>query len=111
MAYAIKTITESGTLTHGHKLSIFLIFIGLLFKVGVIPGHLWIERVYSDVSDPVLLFFTTAVKFGFLITFIRTYYSFLPSMENHYSLLILAIAAVSIVVGFSGGLIAEEQQN
>lgn len=111
VSYALRTITESGTLTHGHKLSVFLIFIGLLFKVGVIPGHLWIERVYADVSDPVLLFFTTAVKFGFLITFIRVYYMFLPAIVNHYSYLILTIAVISILVGFYGGLIAEEQQN
>lgn len=104
-------MVESGTLTHIHKLSIFLIFIGLLFKVGVIPGHLWVERVYADVSDPVLLFFTTAIKFGFLITFIRVYYILLPAIENHYSFLILVIATISIVIGFSGGLMAEEQQN
>lgn len=111
ISYTLGTLSESGILSHVHKLSIFLIFIGLLFKVGVIPGHLWIERVYADVSDPILLFFTTAVKFGFLVTFIRVYYILLPPIENHYSLLVLTIAAASILVGFSGGLIAEEQQN
>lgn len=93
------------------RISVFLILFGLLFKVGVIPGHLWVQRVYADVSDPVLLFFTTAIKFSFLVLFFRAYLALLPVVQDHYSLLVLLIACTSLTVGLTGGLSAIEAQN
>lgn len=77
----------------------------------MIPGHLWVQRVYADISDPVLLFFTTAVKFSFLILFFRIYISFVPLLQNHYSFVILAIASTSLIAGLIGGISAIGAQN
>lgn len=109
--YISAVLGSSGQVDVVQRISVFLIVFGLLFKVGVIPGHLWVQRVYADVSDPVLLFFTTAVKFSFLILFFRAYLAFLPVVQNHYSFLILMIACTSLTVGLTGGLSAVEAQN
>jgi len=49
----------------------FLILLGLLFKLGAAPIHLWVVHIYQSIARPLLMYISTAPKlslFGFWVS-------------------------------------------
>lgn len=81
-----------------------LISVGLFFKLGFFPFHLWIPDVYEGVSTPVLSIFAILPKFlyfSILLYFYNYLFSFLE-LEWHFILIILSF--LSILIGSFGAL-------
>jgi NADH-quinone oxidoreductase subunit N len=57
-------------------LSLFLIFAGFLFKISVVPFHIWAPDIYEGGPTPVVAFFSIAPKaagFAVLLKFLSTF--------------------------------------
>ena len=85
------------------KISIFLIFFGLLFKLGLYPLHFWVPSVYSNSPNIVIFFLNTIIKLVLFIftfnLFIVIFFYFLYSLKLYFiiscigSMLIGAVGA------------------
>ena len=84
------------------KFSLILIIFGLLIKIGVFPGHIWVPDVYAGMPILILFFFMCVTKVGIFFFFIKlittVFFITLPLLQP-----ILLVSAVgSIVLGALG---------
>jgi len=77
---------------------------GLAFKVSAAPFHMWTPDVYEGAPTPVTAFFSAAPKFAALVLFARVLLEPFPELTSDWSLVIAAIATMSMVVGAFGAL-------
>jgi NADH-quinone oxidoreductase subunit N len=61
-------------------LGVVLILIGLLFKLGIAPFHLWLPDVYQGAPLAVTAFFSTIPKISLTFIFVKIYYVMLGSI-------------------------------
>lgn len=79
----------------------FLTLGGFLFKMSAVPFHLWVPDVYESIPSPIAAFFSVVPKLaglGVLTKFSLALHLFGQS-PIEWSLLIAAVAAISILVG------------
>jgi NADH-quinone oxidoreductase subunit N len=91
-----------------------LIVVGILFKAGAVPFHVWIPDVYEGAPSPVTAFLSTASKAAGVFLLLRLAQSvFIPwakspwAATNHGLLWVWifgVIAAVTLVFGLFGAL-------
>jgi len=75
------------------------VLVGVTFKLGAVPFHMWIPDVYEGAPTPVALFIGTAPKVGALALFMRLIYEGLPLLQEHYQLMLAILAVLSLIVG------------
>lgn len=89
--------TGSGPL---FTLGVALFFIGLAFKLSLVPFHVWTPDVYEGAPLPVTAFMSVVTKAGTLAVFARFIYAALPKSEAEVLTLPLwVLAAFSMIVG------------
>lgn len=77
-----------------------LFFIGIAFKLSLVPFHVWTPDVYEGAPLPVTAFMSVATKAGALAVLVRFAYATLPSIHVREILLPLyVVAAISMLVG------------
>jgi len=82
-----------------------LFFIGIAFKLSLVPFHAWSPDVYEGAPLPVTAFMSVATKAGTLAVFARFIYAALPAGVGAKLLLpIWAVAAISMIAGNVGML-------
>ncbi len=91
-----------------------LVVVGILFKVGAVPFHVWIPDVYEGAPSPVTAFLSTASKAAGVLLLLRLAQSvFIPwakspwAATNHGLLWVWifgVIAAVTLIFGLFGAL-------
>lgn len=85
-------------------LGVFLVFVAISFKLGVIPAYFWVPEVYDAAPVSVISFMATVPKiatFGFFITF----YSYvLSSLFSPAKIVILFVGLSSIIIGAVGAI-------
>ena len=82
-----------------------MFFIGLAFKLSLVPFHTWTPDVYEGAPLPVTAFMSVATKAGTIAVLARFAYAALPSsMANTLLLPIWILAAISMIVGNVGML-------
>lgn len=85
-------------------LALGLMIVGLGFKVSAAPFHLWTPDVYQGAPAPVVGFMSTAPKAAAFAVLLRILFSGFPTMQHRWSILIWAIAALSMTIGNLGAL-------
>jgi NADH-quinone oxidoreductase subunit N len=85
-------------------LALGLMIIGLGFKVSAAPFHVWTPDVYQGAPAPVVGFMSTAPKAAAFAVLLRILFSGFATMQHRWSVLIWAIAALSMTVGNLGAL-------
>lgn len=85
-----------------------LIFVGIGYKLSLVPFHLWAPDVYQGVPAPVTAFIATASKAGIFAVLLRLYYALGSPHDARATWLIAAVAIASMVVG---NLLALRQGN
>ena len=87
-----------------------LVMVGLAFKSSAAPFHMWTPDVYEGAPAPVVAFMSVGTKIAALAVFLRLFaVSFgAPSVSSRWTILLGAVAAVSMLVGAVGAL---RQQN
>lgn len=70
-----------------------MIALGLLFKIGVIPMHLWIPDVYEAAETPVTAFFSIGPKVGGIVALLVLYRS-IGVFIGFDTMAVLAVATI-----------------
>jgi NADH-quinone oxidoreductase subunit N len=77
-----------------------LFFIGIAFKLSLVPFHVWTPDVYEGAPLPVTAFMSVVTKAGMLAVFARFAYAALPASKAPQLLWpIWIFAALSMIVG------------
>lgn len=85
-----------------------LILVGIGFKLGVVPFHMWAPDVYQGASSPAVMFVSTVSK-GAMVAFLLRFAAMAKIYDYKQILWILTgIAVLSMLVG---NLLALNQQN
>ena len=87
---------------------IVFIVVGIAFKVGVVPFHMWLPDVYQGASTPVTLFIGSAPKLAAFAMAVRLLVEGVPTLASdwHGMLMILAILSMAL-----GNIVAIAQTN
>lgn len=84
------------------------IIVGLVFKLGGVPFHMWVPDVYHSASTAVTLFIGTAPKIAAFAMIIRLLVDGLEGLHVQWIDMLVLIATLSIAVG---NVIAIAQRN
>jgi NADH-quinone oxidoreductase subunit N len=82
-----------------------MFLIGLLFKLSLVPFHMWTPDVFEGAPLPVTAFMSVVTKAGTLAVFARFTYAALPAGIGSKLLLpVWIVAAISMIAGNAGML-------
>jgi NADH-quinone oxidoreductase subunit N len=76
----------------------FLI-VGIAFKFGAVPFHMWIPDVYEGARSPVTLYIASAPKVAALALLLRILVDGLGGMHSIWADMIMVLAVLSLLVG------------
>ena len=76
----------------------FLI-VGIAFKFGAVPFHMWLPDVYEGARSPVTLYLASAPKLAALAFILRVLVDGLGGLHETWSVMILVLAVLSLLVG------------
>ena len=89
-------------------LALVFIMVGIAFKLGAVPFHMWVPDVYEGAPTSVTLFIGTAPKIAAFGMLMRLLVDGLPGLQSDWvdMLVVLAIASMAL-----GNIIAIAQRN
>lgn len=73
--------------------------VGLGFKLGAVPFHMWVPDVYHGAPTPVTLFISTAPKLAAFAMIMRLLVEGLGGLHEHWQQLLIVLAILSMAVG------------
>jgi len=73
--------------------------VGVAFKFGAVPFHMWIPDVYQGAPTPVTLYISTAPKVAAVAMFIRLIAEGLGGLQGHWQVMMIILAVGSLAVG------------
>lgn len=76
-----------------------MVLMGLLFKVGAVPFHMWTPDVYQGAPTPVTGFMAAATKVAAFGALLRLLYVVLPGLSWDWRPVMWGVAIVSMLVG------------
>ncbi|MET4925342.1 NADH-quinone oxidoreductase subunit NuoN [Streptomyces sp. PSRA5] len=76
-----------------------MILMGLLFKVGAVPFHMWTPDVYQGAPTPVTGFMAAATKVAAFGALLRLLYVVLPGLRWDFRPVMFGIAIVTMLFG------------
>ena len=85
--------------TAGALMAIFLVAIGLAFKVSAVPFHQWIPDVYQGAPTPIAAFFSVGPKAAAFAAFIAAFIGAFPSAVHEWGIFFLVLAILTMLVG------------
>ncbi len=85
-------------------LALAMIVIGLGFKVSAAPFHVWTPDVYQGAPSPVVGLMSTAPKAAAFAVLLRITFAGFGAMEHRWSVLMWAVAVLSMTIGNLGAL-------
>jgi NADH-quinone oxidoreductase subunit N len=107
--YALAGVVRSAAVTPTVVLGvIFLIIVGLGFKVSIVPFHFWAPDVYEGSPTPVAGFLSTASKAAGFAVVARLFLVAFPGFSIDWTALLAILSAVTMTVG---NLLALPQHN
>ncbi len=96
----------------GHQvmltLGLVFVVVGIAFKIGAVPFHMWIPDVYEGAPTAVTLFVGTAPKIAAFGMLVRLLSDGLGFLEDDWSAMLAVLAVLSMAVG---NLVALAQTN
>lgn len=78
---------------------IVFVVIGLAFKLGAVPFHMWVPDVYEGAPTAVTLYMGTAAKLAAFAMLYRVLVEALPGLVADWQSLIIIITILSLIVG------------
>jgi NADH-quinone oxidoreductase subunit N len=77
---------------------VFLV-VGIAFKLGAVPFHMWIPDVYEGAPTAVTVFLSTAPKLAAFAMLIRLLVDALPSLQADWHQMLVLLAVLSMAIG------------
>jgi len=81
------------------KLGLVFILVGLVFKLGAAPFHMWLPDVYDGAPTAVTLYLAAAPKVAGLAVLIRMLVEGLGPMLSDWQPMLVVVAVLSLLVG------------
>jgi NADH-quinone oxidoreductase subunit N len=91
--------TSSKELSPIAYVGLFLVLIGMSFKVSVAPFHFWTPDVYDGAPTFVTAFMGTVVKIAGFAAFFKLFYICFASVSHHWIGLVAVLSGLTITVG------------
>jgi len=85
-----------------------LLFVGVAFKLSVVPFHLWTADVYEGAPVPVTAFLSVISKSAMIIVFSFLLYHVFGALYNSWYLLLYVLSIVTMI---TGNIFAIRQEN
>jgi NADH-quinone oxidoreductase subunit N len=92
-------IREVGPANLGLIFGLAFIIVGIAFKFGAVPFHMWVPDVYHGAPTPVTLFIGAAPKISSFILAIRVLAEGLDAMVGSWQDMLIALAVLSMIIG------------
>lgn len=73
--------------------------VGVTFKFGAVPFHMWIPDVYQGAPTPVTIYIGTASKVAAVALFIRLIAEGLAGLHDQWQLMLVILAVLSLIIG------------
>ena len=90
------------------NIAILFIVVSFLFKIGAAPFHQWTVDVYEGISFFMMIYFSTIVKFVFIMTFIRILGYVFIDVFVICSYILKISGLLCLFVGSFGGLVQKK---
>ncbi len=90
------------------KFALVFVIIGLAFKLGAVPFHMWVPDVYQGAPTAMTLFISAAPKIAAFAMLMRLLVEGLGGLLEHWQDMLIIIAVLSIILG---NVIAIAQSN
>ncbi|CAL1517584.1 NADH-quinone oxidoreductase subunit N [Chitinophaga sp. MM2321] len=103
-----EALRQAGYLPVSVMAGFAMMLIGIGFKLGIVPFHMWAPDIYEGAPLPVAAFIATISKGGMLVLLIRFYEDI---HGNDYTMLWWILAIVAVASMFTGNWLALRQQN
>jgi len=97
IAQAIQTRPEINDLPLWFGLA--FVIVGIAFKFGAVPFHMWLPDVYEGARSPVTLYIATAPKLAALALALRILVDGLGELHEVWQGMIMVVAVLSLVIG------------
>ncbi len=81
------------------KFGIVFLVVGIAFKLGAVPFHMWIPDVYQGAPTAVTLFIASAPKIAAFAMLMRILVDSAQGMHVHWQDMLIILAVLSIIVG------------
>ena len=106
----LSVITERALLGDSVLMMLGLVFlvIGVAFKLGAVPFHMWLPDVYHGASAPVTVLIGSVPKLAGFAMAIRLLQDGLAGYHEQWSQMLTILAALSLIIG---NLVAIAQSN
>lgn len=91
------------------SVAIIFMFVGIGFKLGFVPFHLWTPDVYEGAPTPITAFLSTVPKIGVIVLLSRLAQAWLSTQFYFSELTFFFLIIVAIVTMLVGNLIALRQ--
>jgi NADH-quinone oxidoreductase subunit N len=75
------------------------VIIGIAFKFGAVPFHMWIPDVYQGAPAPVALFLSSAPKVAAFAMAVRILVDGLPGLASEWSEILVILSVLSLAIG------------
>jgi NADH-quinone oxidoreductase subunit N len=94
----------AGTESLGLLFGLVFVFVGIAFKMAVVPFHMWTPDVYEGAPTPVTTFFATASKVSAAALAIRVAITAMGPAVDQWRQIVVFAALASIVLGAVGAI-------
>ena len=92
-------VREVGAGNIGLIFGLAFIIVGIAFKFGAVPFHMWVPDVYHGAPTPVTLFIGSAPKIASFVLAIRVLAEGLDAMLASWQDMLIALAVLSMLIG------------
>jgi len=92
----------------GARFGLVFIVVGIAFKLGAVPFHMWVPDVYEGAPTSVTMFISTAPKLAAFAMLIRLLVDGLEVLNADWQQMLAILSALSMIVG---NLVAIAQTN
>src|SRR5688572_22186754 len=92
-------VREVGAGNLGLVFGLVFIIVGIAFKFGAVPFHMWVPDVYHGAPTPVTLFIGAAPKIASFVLAIRVLAEGLDAMVASWQGMLIALSLLSMIVG------------
>jgi NADH-quinone oxidoreductase subunit N len=101
-------IADAGTSNVVLVLGLVFVMVGIAFKLGAVPFHMWVPHVYEGAATPVTLFIGSAPKIAAFGMVMRLLVDGLEVLHADWQQMLVILAVLSMAVG---NVIAISQTN
>lgn len=97
-------LASTETLPAATRFGLLLILVGLGFKLGAVPFHVWIPDVYQGSPTPVTAFLSVGSKAAGVVLLMRLMYTVLGPTAAQWTTVLAGMAALTLLMGNLGAI-------